>query len=589
MTISLPHAGGVSKSVGESDCPRMPYVIGITGQRRVGKTTVGDFLLQLGVPVIDTDHLAAELISRPGPTQQAIRNRFGSALFDADGSIDHNLLSIIASEHPANKRDLEAILANRTLAELQNRIAAMTDHKVVAVIVSKLHEGGWKRQFNENWCVYCDEGELLQRASVDGFTPDQMRLMMSTQLPQDQKVGLSDCVIDNTNSREETRQMVQATLGEALERASADPSEDTTGDTKPGPVERPGSDDQSHDNCDESDRLKKWLDSFGKLGIEEVLARLGDIAHVGSRSASTTSTMRIDAVDADASPMARELEVKVEMSVRNKKGGSDLPPKCPNQPVPPVPPGPPTNPPSPPSDGGDKGKRRPRSLVSIVAIFAIVVLTVAGLYSLLRDPVVNIVNQTINQVNVVVNNGVTVPGKPPVITDGTCRAGSTVSFSSPPGKSFHFMPNASRRQVSIWEATFSSDCQSVSLRGLDSGRRQIIWQLFNDAYFTNLSYQYITDYRITGSISVDRYDGPSNTFSGRTVYSYYRGSRASVVEQLDSGQRPIFKAEWTSSTTLCVTEYDRSSGRVVRTYNLDGGAAQSFLSGGTFLYSLFNQ
>jgi len=585
MTTSLPLDGGASTSVDATARSRKPYLIGITGQRRVGKSSVGDILSKLGVPVFETDHLAAELINSPGPTQQAIFNRFGYSLRNPDGTVNHQVLTSIVAENPAAKQNLEAILANRVLAELQTRAAALVDHPIVAVVVSLLHEGGWARQFNESWCVYCDEKELFERATADGLPPDQLQLAMQAQLPQDKKVELCDHVIDNTNTREETSQMVESTYGEALKRASAVPSEGTSGDTSVDPVE--GSGDKPHENCDESDRLKKWLDSFGKLGIEEVLARLGDIAHVGSRTAATTSTMRIDATGSDASPMARELEVKVEMSVRNKKGGSDLPPK---EPVPPAPPPPPTNPPAPPSNGGGKGKRKSRSLVAIVAIVAIVVLTVAGLYSLLRDPVVNIVNQTINQVSVVVNNvPLTTPGNPPVITDGTCQAGRTVSFSAPPGKSFHFMPNASRKQVSIWEASFSSDCRSVSLRGLDSSRRQIIWQLFNDAYFTNLSYQYITDYRITGAIWVDRYEGPSNTFAGRTVYSSYRGSRASVVERLDSGQRAIFRAEWTSSTTLCVTEYDLSSGRVVRTYNLSGSQAQSYLSGGTYLYSLFNQ
>lgn len=579
MTTSLPLAGEGSTSVGATRKPRTPYFIGITGQRRTGKTTVGEFLSQLGVPVLEADHLAAELINRPGPAQQAILNRFGPLLANPDGTINRELLSTVIAENPANKRDLDTLLFNHTFAEIQNRIAALHDHEVVAVVVSLLYEGGWKCHFDETWNVFCDEKELFERAALDGITADQLKLMMSAHLSQDEKVQNCNWVIDNSYKRESTGQAVKATYDEALKRARGRSSEDTGGNTRPDPVE--GSDDQSHDNCEESDRLKKWLDSFGKLGIEEVLARLGDIAHVGSRTAVTTSTMRIDATGQDESPMARELEVKVEMSVRNRKGGSDLPPKCP--------PVPPSKPPAPGCDGGNNGERKPRSLVANVAIVAIVVLTLAGLYSLFRDPVVNIVNQTFTQVNVVINNGVTAPGKPPVITDGTCRGGSTVSFSAPPGKSFHFMPNASRRQVSIWEATFSSDCQSVTLRGLDSGRRQIIWQLFNDAYFTNLSYQYITDYRITGSIAVDRYDGPSKTFAGRTVYSSYRGSRASVVERMDSGQRPIFRAEWTSSTTLCVTEYDLNSGRVVRTYNLDGGAAQSYLSGGTFLYSLFNQ
>ena len=284
MTTSLPPAGGESTSVGATAQPRKPYLIGITGQRRVGKTTVGEFLSHIGVPVIETEHMAAQLINRPGPAQQAILDRFGPYLANPDGTISHQALSVVVSKNPVARRDLETILFHRTVEALKHRIDALTDHPVVAVVVSLLHEGGWKRQFDENWCVYCDEKEVFARAHVDGFTPDHVQAMKATQLSQDQKVELSDYVIDNSYTRDETRQMVEITYGKALKRALSGPSEDTGGGTTVDPVD--GSDDNSHDNCDESNRLKKWLESFGKLGIEEVLARLGDVAHIGSRTAS---------------------------------------------------------------------------------------------------------------------------------------------------------------------------------------------------------------------------------------------------------------------------------------------------------------
>ena len=193
-----------------------PYLIGITGQRRVGKTTVGNILDDNDIPVIDMQELLEFLLNRPGPLQQKVLDRFGPPLANRDGSISLGALSVIVDQNPIAQLDLGMLVYADVLKELHAQVDALSerdlDNSLAAVIVRRLHEDGWSRQFDETWCVYCDEKELFERAGADDIPDARLRAMMDTKLTQDELVERSDRVIDNTYSLEETRQMVFNTV-----------------------------------------------------------------------------------------------------------------------------------------------------------------------------------------------------------------------------------------------------------------------------------------------------------------------------------------------------------------------------------------
>ena len=64
-----------------------PLRIGLTGGIASGKSTVADMFADLGVPVIDTDVIAREVV-RPGePALEEIREAFGDSVIAADGTL----------------------------------------------------------------------------------------------------------------------------------------------------------------------------------------------------------------------------------------------------------------------------------------------------------------------------------------------------------------------------------------------------------------------------------------------------------------------------------------------------------------------
>jgi dephospho-CoA kinase len=67
---------------------QVTMTVGLTGGIASGKSAVADRFADLGVPVLDTDLLAREVVAVGKPGLAAIRKRFGDRVLQADGSLD---------------------------------------------------------------------------------------------------------------------------------------------------------------------------------------------------------------------------------------------------------------------------------------------------------------------------------------------------------------------------------------------------------------------------------------------------------------------------------------------------------------------
>jgi dephospho-CoA kinase len=85
-------------------------VIGLTGGIGSGKSTVAHLFAELGVPIIDTDQLARDVVIPGRPALTAIINRFGSSILNQDGSLNRAELREQIFQFPAHREWLEALL-----------------------------------------------------------------------------------------------------------------------------------------------------------------------------------------------------------------------------------------------------------------------------------------------------------------------------------------------------------------------------------------------------------------------------------------------------------------------------------------------
>ena len=164
-------------------------VFGLTGGLASGKSTVAARFRARGVPVIDADLIAREVVE-PG----------SEGILAPDGSLDRARLGDVVFAAPDRRRALNAILHPRIAARSAQRIAALdaAGEKLACYEAALLVENNLADAFRPLVVVAVPLDVQLARAMArDGSTEEQARARVAAQLPLANKVVVADHVIDN--------------------------------------------------------------------------------------------------------------------------------------------------------------------------------------------------------------------------------------------------------------------------------------------------------------------------------------------------------------------------------------------------------
>lgn len=172
--------------------------IGLTGGIGSGKSTVADMFAARGVPVIDADVIARELVEPGQPALAEIVAAFGDDVVDMQGRLDRRSLRARVFADPAERRRLEAILHPRIHAEMARRTAAQSAPYVLLVI-PLLFEADQRDLVDRVLVV--DVSPEVQRQRIgerDGLTAEQIDAMLAAQWDHRRRLDQADDVIDNS-------------------------------------------------------------------------------------------------------------------------------------------------------------------------------------------------------------------------------------------------------------------------------------------------------------------------------------------------------------------------------------------------------
>ncbi len=306
------------------------YVIGITGSIGCGKSLVGRQLQEMGVAVIDADHLSHELVNKPGPAYDKILARFGADLaISPGGPIDRKKLGTIVFNDPSARTDLEAIL-HPAIGELQKTrtVELAKTHDIVAVLVPLLFETGSRAKYSAVWAVVVHKEIQIERLKLrDKLSDEEVVRRIKAQWPQDKKAELADKVVDNSGSPEQTLQQVKVLVAEIRTKMSLPQGQTPMPDHAPAPVDTPAPapvdtpapapvdtpapapvdtpapapvDTPAPAPLDSSatatnQRNRAALKQLGDIATEEALEKLGDIGTTSHREATASMTMAVKA------------------------------------------------------------------------------------------------------------------------------------------------------------------------------------------------------------------------------------------------------------------------------------------------------
>jgi len=188
-------------------------LLGVTGGIASGKNTVARMLEQLGARLIDLDVLSRVVVEPGKPAWRDITACFGEQVLLNDKTLDRKKLAEIVFRDPEKRKKLESFVHPRIYDEftrLVKEYAAKDSNIIIQVVVPLLIEGNLQHFFHKILLVYIPEEMQIERVMKRDRISREMALnMLRSQLPNEEKKGYADFIVDNSGSLEETKRQVE--------------------------------------------------------------------------------------------------------------------------------------------------------------------------------------------------------------------------------------------------------------------------------------------------------------------------------------------------------------------------------------------
>lgn len=174
--------------------------IGLTGNTGSGKSTVSRMLQDRGIPVVDADAVARDVLAPGSPALGLVYAEFGEGLRSADGQLDRRGLGRLVFNDPEKLARLEGIVhpaVRRAVTEKRRRLESK-GHKLAFYDVPLLFEKNMQDQFDGILLIASGEDVAIQRVMKrDSISRAEALARLKSQWPASRKIKHCDWVVHN--------------------------------------------------------------------------------------------------------------------------------------------------------------------------------------------------------------------------------------------------------------------------------------------------------------------------------------------------------------------------------------------------------
>ena len=190
----------------------MTKVIGLTGGIGSGKSTVSQYLAELGAVIIDADKVGHEAFKPDTEAWHEVVATFGREILTPGGEIDRKKLGGVVFSQPEALSKLNGIMHPRMREMMKARIEEYRQQgaDVVVIEAAVLIEGNWTPLVDEVWVTVTPESAVLQRLKKQrGLAEEQTLARIRSQLSQEERLKHADVVINNDGNLDEVKAKVK--------------------------------------------------------------------------------------------------------------------------------------------------------------------------------------------------------------------------------------------------------------------------------------------------------------------------------------------------------------------------------------------
>ena len=178
--------------------------IGLTGGIGCGKTVVSDIFSSLGIPIIDADIIAHNLVNTNASILQEITNAFGQDILSLDGTLNRKKLAQIVFNQKSNKQQLEQILHPKVQIEASRQLRQLESSKqppdYVILAIPLLIEANYQSFIDRILVVISDEELRIKRVHKrDHRGLNEIRSIINNQISDDERLKVADDIIENNS------------------------------------------------------------------------------------------------------------------------------------------------------------------------------------------------------------------------------------------------------------------------------------------------------------------------------------------------------------------------------------------------------
>lgn len=183
-------------------------VIGLTGGIGSGKSTVAEMFAAKGVPIIDMDQIARQVVEPGQPALVEITREFGIEFLDATGKLDRRRLRKLIFDSAEKRHRLEAILHPLIRQETKRQLAEL-DTAYCIVVIPLLLESDQCPFVDRILVVDVPESVQISRTMLrDGISKAAVEKILAAQIDRNSRLAAADDVIDNSADLAQVRNSV---------------------------------------------------------------------------------------------------------------------------------------------------------------------------------------------------------------------------------------------------------------------------------------------------------------------------------------------------------------------------------------------
>ncbi|EON71521.1 dephospho-CoA kinase [Lysinibacillus sphaericus] len=190
-------------------------IIGLTGSIASGKSTVAKMMTALGLPIVDADIVARDVVEPGTKTLTIIAENFGEAILHADGSLDRAKLGDIIFHEPAKRKILNDIMHPAIRQEMLRQRDAFVEVGQTHIVmdIPLLFESKLQHFVERIIVVSVREDVQLRRLMErNHLTKEDALARIHSQLPLSVKEKGAHAVIYNNEDLQQTEEQLKKIL-----------------------------------------------------------------------------------------------------------------------------------------------------------------------------------------------------------------------------------------------------------------------------------------------------------------------------------------------------------------------------------------